>query len=73
MNNENAGDVLDLAWSSQDRWLASSSVDNNIIVWDMNNLPTMVAILKGHSGLVKGVTWDPVKKNFEHFLIGNWN
>lgn len=56
-----SGDVLDLAWSPQDRWLASSSVDNNIIVWDMNNLPTMVRILKGHTGLVKGVTWDPVR------------
>lgn len=27
----------------------------------MHNLPTMVTILKGHTGLVKGVTWDPVR------------
>lgn len=69
-------DVLDLAWSTQDRWLASSSVDNNIIVWDVNNLPTMAAILKSHTGLVKGVCWDPVSKKssilfsyFKQFLF----
>lgn len=58
------GDILDLAWSPQDRWLASCSVDNNIIIWDVLNLPAMTAILKGHTGLVKGVTWDPVRSNF---------
>lgn len=57
-----AGDVLDLAWSPQDRWLASCSVDNNIIIWDAQSFPTIVATLKGHSGLVKGVSWDPVGK-----------
>uniref|UniRef100_A0A336MWY4 Protein HIRA n=1 Tax=Culicoides sonorensis TaxID=179676 RepID=A0A336MWY4_CULSO len=57
-----SGDVLDLAWSPQDRWLATSSVDNSIIIWDALNFPTIIAILKGHTGLVKGVTWDPVGK-----------
>lgn len=57
-----AGDVLDLAWSPQDRWLASCSVDNSIIVWDAQSFPTIVSMLKGHTGLVKGVTWDPVGK-----------
>lgn len=57
-----AGDVLDLAWSPQDRWLASCSVDNTIIIWDAQSFPTIVSMLKGHSGLVKGVTWDPVGK-----------
>lgn len=58
-----AGDILDLAWSPQDRWLASSSVDNNIIIWDVQNSPpSMVITLRGHTGLVKGVTWDPVGK-----------
>lgn len=56
------GDVLDVAWSPQDRWLASSSVDNTIIVWDAQSFPTIVAMLKGHQGLVKGVAWDPVGK-----------
>lgn len=56
------GDVLDLAWSPQDRWLASCSIDNTIIVWDAQSFPTIVSMLKGHTGLVKGVSWDPVGK-----------
>ncbi|XP_050101416.1 protein HIRA homolog [Anopheles aquasalis] len=57
-----AGDVLDLAWSPQDRWIASCSVDNTIIIWDAQHFPKIVHVLKGHTGLVKGVTWDPVGK-----------
>nr|KAG5687049.1 hypothetical protein BaRGS_002422 [Batillaria attramentaria] len=56
------GDVLDLAWSPQDVWLASCSVDNTIVIWNAVKFPEQVASLKGHSGLVKGVTWDPVGK-----------
>lgn len=57
-----SGDVLDLAWSPQDRWLASCSVDNSIIIWDAQSFPTIIATLKGHTGLVKGCSWDPVGK-----------
>ncbi|KAG6438548.1 hypothetical protein O3G_MSEX000058 [Manduca sexta] len=57
-----AGDVLDLAWSPLDRWLASCSVDNTIIIWNGEKFPEMVVVLNGHTGLVKGVTWDPVGK-----------
>ena len=56
------GDVLDIAWSPGDVWLATASVDNTVVVWDVEKLPTTVAILKGHTGHVKGVTWDPVGK-----------
>ncbi|KAG8257094.1 hypothetical protein J6590_056352 [Homalodisca vitripennis] len=56
------GDVLDIAWSPHDVWLATCSVDNTVIVWDAHKLPEVVAVLKGHTGLVKGVTWDPVGK-----------
>ncbi|KAL8566416.1 hypothetical protein ACOMHN_011994 [Nucella lapillus] len=56
------GDVLDLAWSPHDVWLASCSVDNTIVVWNALKFPEQVAVLKGHSGLVKGITWDPVSK-----------
>ncbi|KRG07085.1 protein HIRA homolog isoform X2 [Drosophila mojavensis] len=54
------GDVLDLAWSPNDYFLASCSIDNTIIVWDGQALPNMLQTLKGHTGLVKGVAWDPV-------------
>ncbi|XP_049867442.1 protein HIRA homolog [Pectinophora gossypiella] len=57
-----AGDVLDLAWSPLDKWLASCSVDNTIIVWNAEKFPEMVCVLNGHTGLVKGVAWDPVGK-----------
>ena len=32
-------DVLDLAWSSNDCWLASCSVDNCIVVWNAEKFP----------------------------------
>ena len=32
-------DVLDLSWAPHDSWLASCSVDNSIIVWNMENMP----------------------------------
>ncbi|XP_035691249.1 protein HIRA-like [Branchiostoma floridae] len=56
------GDILDLAWSPQDAWLATCSIDNTIIVWNAQKFPEIISILKGHTGLVKGVTWDPVGK-----------
>uniref|UniRef100_A0A8D8YSY3 Protein HIRA n=1 Tax=Cacopsylla melanoneura TaxID=428564 RepID=A0A8D8YSY3_9HEMI len=56
------GDVLDIAWSPHDVWLATASVDNNIIIWNVERFPEVVTVLKGHTGLVKGVTWDPVGK-----------
>jgi len=60
---QHGGDVLDLAWSPDDRYLASCSVDNTVIVWDCTGThPNSVAVLRGHSSHVKGVTWDPVGK-----------
>ncbi|KAL7743061.1 hypothetical protein ACLKA6_005804 [Drosophila palustris] len=56
------GDVLDLAWSPNDLYLASCSIDNTIIVWNGRGLPAQLQTLKGHTGLVKGVAWDPVGK-----------
>lgn len=51
--NSHTGDVLDLAWAPHDGWLASSSVDNTIIIWNSNKFPEKVSVLKGHTGLVK--------------------
>lgn len=31
-------------------------------MWDVQNFPVIVATLRGHTGLVKGVAWDPVGK-----------
>ncbi|XP_064613383.1 LOW QUALITY PROTEIN: protein HIRA-like [Liolophura sinensis] len=57
-----SGDVLDLAWSAHDAWLATCSVDNTVVVWNALKFPEQITVLRGHSGLVKGVTWDPVGK-----------
>ncbi|XP_030219117.1 protein HIRA isoform X2 [Gadus morhua] len=56
------GDVMDVAWSPHDVWLASCSVDNTIVIWNARKFPEMVSCLRGHTGLVKGLTWDPVGK-----------
>ncbi|CAJ0966244.1 unnamed protein product [Ranitomeya imitator] len=57
-----SGDVMDVAWSPHDAWLASCSVDNTIVIWNAFKFPEIIATLRGHSGLVKGLTWDPVGK-----------
>ncbi|EEC06110.1 histone transcription regulator, putative [Ixodes scapularis] len=57
-----SGDVLDLAWSPHDAWLASCSVDNTVVIWNTKRWQEILAVLKGHTGLVKGVSWDPVGK-----------
>ncbi|EPQ13516.1 Protein HIRA [Myotis brandtii] len=57
-----SGDVMDVAWSPHDAWLASCSVDNTVVIWNAVKFPEILATLRGHSGLVKGLTWDPVGK-----------
>ncbi|PRP76358.1 hypothetical protein PROFUN_08826 [Planoprotostelium fungivorum] len=52
-------DVLDLSWSPSSDLLVSGSVDNNVIVWNLNT-KTQEAILKGHQSFVRGVCWDPI-------------
>ncbi|XP_065663426.1 protein HIRA isoform X2 [Hydra vulgaris] len=56
------GDILDLAWSPDDSYIATGSVDNTINIWNAQSFPLLVHTIKGHNGLVKGVTFDPVGK-----------
>ncbi|RLM92152.1 protein HIRA isoform X1 [Panicum miliaceum] len=51
--------VVDLSWSPDDSTLASGSLDNTVHIWNMTN-GICTAVLRGHSSLVKGVTWDPI-------------
>lgn len=51
--NAHNGDVLDIAWAPHDGWLASGSVDNTVIVWNTHKFPEKIAVLKGHTGMVK--------------------
>ena len=40
-----SGDVLDVAWSPHDAWLASCSIDNTIIIWNAQKFPGKLFIL----------------------------
>ncbi len=58
-------DVLDLDWSPSGL-LASASIDNNILIWDVSSsIQSSLRVanpsrrLQGHSSFVKGVTFDP--------------
>ena len=53
---------MDLCWSFSDRYLASCSVDNTIIIWNGLNFPSKLHTIKQHSGMVKGICWDPIGK-----------
>jgi protein HIRA/HIR1 len=53
-----SSNVADIAWSPDDRMIASASLDNNVIIWDVET-GQQVKTLQGHFGCVKGVAWDP--------------
>ncbi|RQM19236.1 hypothetical protein B5M09_010178 [Aphanomyces astaci] len=67
-------DVQDLAWSPDDRMLATCSIDNSILIWSMDHLSSVmthpIQHLSGHQGWVKGVAWDPVGKEFACCALG---
>ncbi|KAI5736112.1 hypothetical protein M8J76_000123 [Diaphorina citri] len=57
-------------WSNSGRYLASGGDDKLIMIWTISKSQgstifggkEVVTVLRGHTGLVKGVTWDPVGK-----------
>ena len=52
-------DVTDLAWSPEDRFLASTGLDSQVMIWCGYTLDRIIK-LDLHQGFVKGVCWDPV-------------
>ncbi|KAF8306790.1 WD40 repeat-like protein, partial [Clavulina sp. PMI_390] len=52
-------DVTDLAFSPEDRYLASVGLDSKVLIWSGANLE-LLRKLDQHQGFVKGVCWDPV-------------
>ncbi|KAJ0175871.1 hypothetical protein K1T71_009030 [Dendrolimus kikuchii] len=51
-------DVLDITWSADSLHLASGSVDNKLLLWDLAK-GRHTCILSDHKGFVQGVSWDP--------------
>ncbi|CAG8610013.1 8611_t:CDS:10 [Dentiscutata erythropus] len=52
-------DVVDLAWSRNNTYLASCGLDSLVFIWDGKTFEKLHK-LDQHLGFVKGVTWDPV-------------
>ncbi|XP_050390036.1 chromatin assembly factor 1 subunit B [Patella vulgata] len=54
-------DVYDLSWSADGKYLASGSVDNSAIVWEVAK-DSKVAIFNEHKSFVQGVAMDPLNE-----------
>uniref|UniRef100_A0A8C5MCY8 Chromatin assembly factor 1 subunit B n=1 Tax=Leptobrachium leishanense TaxID=445787 RepID=A0A8C5MCY8_9ANUR len=52
-------DVYDLSWTQDGNFLASASVDNTAIMWDVNK-GQKISIFNEHKSYVQGITWDPL-------------
>jgi protein HIRA/HIR1 len=56
-------DVREVAWSADGTLLASGSVDNKVLIWNIGGKQTTpVRVLEGHTGQVSGLAFDPVSK-----------
>ncbi len=56
-----SNNVEDVAWAPDSLRLASCSVDNNVVIWDVARIERL-AVLSDHNGWVKGLSWDPLDK-----------
>uniref|UniRef100_A0A286XYU0 Chromatin assembly factor 1 subunit B n=1 Tax=Cavia porcellus TaxID=10141 RepID=A0A286XYU0_CAVPO len=52
-------DVYDICWATDGNLMASASVDNTAIIWDVSKGQKM-SIFNEHKSYVQGVTWDPL-------------
>ena len=51
--------IVDVSWSPDGAYLATASIDNTVMVWDVGT-GTSVQTITHHHSFVKGVAWDPV-------------
>ncbi|EGC36084.1 hypothetical protein DICPUDRAFT_87573 [Dictyostelium purpureum] len=54
-----SGDISEVSWSPDNKYLATCSFDKTIIIWETSKF-AMVTKLEEHKGFVKGLTWDPL-------------
>ncbi|KAK5577832.1 hypothetical protein RB653_002780 [Dictyostelium firmibasis] len=54
-----ASDISEVSWSPDNKYIATSSFDKTIIIWETNKFQ-MVSKLEEHKGFVKGLAWDPL-------------
>lgn len=54
-------DIYDISWSPDSNSLVSGSVDNSVILWDVQKGKNF-CMLSDYKGFVQGVTWDPCNK-----------
>ncbi|KAM4796648.1 chromatin assembly factor 1 subunit B [Rhinophrynus dorsalis] len=52
-------DVYDISWTQDSNFMASASVDNTAIMWDVNKGQKM-SIFNEHKSYVQGISWDPL-------------
>nr|CCA18173.1 hypothetical protein LOC100194325 [Albugo laibachii Nc14] len=62
------GDITDLAWSPDSRYLCSTSIDNTTVIWDIET-SSVVERKKDHKEFVQGTAWDPLNE----FLVTEGN
>ncbi|KAF1793529.1 WD40 repeat, conserved site [Phytophthora cactorum] len=55
------GDITDLSWSPDSAFLASSSVDNRCVIWNVEK-GDVAERRKDHTQYVQGVAWDPLNE-----------
>ncbi|CEG50470.1 chromatin assembly complex 1 subunit b cac2 [Plasmopara halstedii] len=55
------GDITDLSWSPDSAFLASTSVDNRCVIWDVEK-GDVAERRKDHTQYVQGVAWDPLNE-----------
>lgn len=52
-------DIVDIAWSAEDDYVATVGLDSIVYIWSGSNFEK-IRKLEDHNGFVKGVVWDPL-------------